>query len=116
MAGTSSAMTSEKWFDTIACSSQPPGGVLHDAKFSKLVDVEACLDETEIAGEIDVALQRGEVRQHVRIAIVIFVGEDPGEPLGRLLGDAGTDLHCLLVVRGIEIPAHNANRVLHEIR
>jgi hypothetical protein len=37
-------------------SFQPPGCVLHHAEVGTLVDVEARLDETEIAGEVDIAL------------------------------------------------------------
>src|SRR5258708_32865599 len=37
-------------------SFQPLGGVLDDAEVGKLADVEARLDETEIAGEVDIPL------------------------------------------------------------
>src|SRR5713101_4326195 len=77
-------------------SFQPLGGVLDDAEVSKFVDVEARLDETEIAGEIDIALQRREIGHHVRVAIIVLVGENPTEPLSRLLGDPRAYFHRFL--------------------
>ena len=39
-------------------------------------------------GEVDVPLQRVEVRQHVGIAIFVGLGEDPAEAFGRRLDEA----------------------------
>jgi hypothetical protein len=39
------------------------GGVLHDAKIRKSLDVEAHLYDAEIVDKIDIAVQRGKVRQ-----------------------------------------------------
>src|SRR5258708_23298431 len=66
-------------------SFQPLGGVLDDAEVGKLADVETRLDETEIAGEIDIALQCRAIGHHVRVAIVVLSGENPIGPLCRLL-------------------------------
>ena len=70
--------------------------------------------------QVDVRLQRLEIGLHVRVAVVVAVlavlGEEPLVEGGRrALADARRDLHRLLVVRGIEVPAHRADRVLHEI-
>src|SRR5580700_6006237 len=79
-----------------AWSLQPLGGLLHQTQVSEFVDVEARPHEAEIVGEVDIALQRREVGQQVAVAVVVLVGVDPTEPLGRLLGDAGANRRHLL--------------------
>ena len=56
---------------------------LDQAEISVRLDVKARSDEAEFMGEVDVLLQRVEVRQHVGIAIFVGLGEDPAEAFGR---------------------------------
>src|SRR5215469_12278190 len=47
--------------------------------------------------------------------MVILLGEDPAETLGGLLGQARSNRHDFGVVRRIEKPVGDAQRVFHEI-
>jgi hypothetical protein len=46
-------------------------GVVHQAEIGEFVNIEARFDEAEIAGHVDVALQRGEIGHHVGISIIV---------------------------------------------
>ena len=81
--------------------------LLDDRKIDVLGEVDLGLHEAEVGRHVEVLLQRLEVGQHVRVAVVVLLGEQPAEPLGRLLGDAGGDLGGLLLVVRVEIPAHD---------
>src|SRR5215469_6561726 len=82
---------------------QPLRGFLDDAEIGVRLDVDARLDEAELLHGVDVALQGRKVGQHVGIAEIVLLGEDPAEPLDRLLGDARADLHHGLMVGRVEI-------------
>src|SRR5690349_4240426 len=73
------------------------------------------MQESERLRQIDVPLQRGEVRLQLRIAVIVVPGERPTELACRLLGHARTDLLDGVVVLRVEIPADDAQGILEQI-
>src|SRR5271165_4451487 len=55
------------------------GGVLGDAEVRIFFDFERQAQETELVLQIDVRLQRVEIRQRVGIPVIISFGEDPAD-------------------------------------
>src|SRR5579862_6042460 len=96
-------------------SLQPLCRFLNDAQVRIFLHVDTRLGEAELAGKVDVLLQRVEVRHQVRIVIDVPVGESPIEGVRRTLDQIAEDLLGGLVIRGVEIPVHDAQRVFHEI-
>src|SRR5262249_12312872 len=90
-------------------------GLLGDGQVGVLLHVHRAPPEAGTARHVDVALQRGKVGQHVGVAVGVLAGEDPVEAFGRLLGHPRRDLHDLVVVLRVEIPVHDAQRILHEV-
>ncbi len=97
-------------------SFQPLRRLSHDAEVRVLRNIDRPLQEAEIALHLDVGLQRGHVGEEIGAAGIFLAGEQPvREQLGTLFGELGRDLHRLVVVLGVEIPAHHPHRVLHEV-
>src|SRR5262245_18486100 len=88
---------------------------LNQADIRVLLDVDLVFYEAEFARNINIALQRFEVRQHVWVAISILLREQPTEALRRGLRYSRRDLRDLVMVFRIEEPARDAQHVLHEI-
>lgn len=96
-------------------SLQPPCRLGDQAEIGMGADIEAGVDVAELFRHIDVALQSVEIGHHVGIAIVVVFGEQPAEAVGRLLGQPRGDRGNRVVVRGIEIPVNDPQRILQEV-
>src|ERR1700684_3434660 len=64
---------------------------------------------------VDLALHRRDIGPAVRIAVDVRLGEDEVQILARLFGHGLGDRDRLVVVGGIEEPAHRAQVILEEI-
>ena len=73
---------------------QPARGLFDHAEVGKFRDLKARRDEAEITGEVNIALQRREIGPHVRIAIIVVLGVDPGEALGKAAGPREARCAC----------------------
>src|SRR4051812_20949803 len=89
--------------------------LLDDAQVGVFLDIEIAPNKAEVARHVDVALQRRQVGHHVTIVVGIPAREQPIELRSRLFGHARRDLHRRLVIGRVEIPAHDAQRVLHKV-
>src|SRR5215469_613678 len=90
--------------------------LVNQALIGVLCDIDMRLLDAELLLDVERRLQRLDVGAVVGIAIDVFVGEDPIRPaFCRHLGELGDNLHSLVMVLRIEIPALGADPVLGEI-
>src|SRR3954454_18403696 len=84
--------------------SQTSGGLFHDAQVCVMVDHDAGFEEAQLGGGIDVVLERSQIGQTVRIAVVVLLSKEPAETLRRQLQELRCDLCHFCVILGVEIP------------
>lgn len=71
------------------------------------------LEETQIRGRIHAPLKSFQIWQTVRISVIILMGEQPAETVGRQLLRS---IFCkFVVVLWVEIPAFNSEGIFHEV-
>jgi len=74
------------------------------------------LQEAELVQQVDTRLQRADIGQAVRVAVIVVLGEKPGIELVRgLLGELRDDRDRFLVVGRIEIEMPRAQRIFEEV-
>src|ERR1700734_4322490 len=101
-ASNASSACSPRWRGSIGGAAaslfQALGGIVQKRQVGILVHVGIRVDQSKLFDERDIALERDKVRTHSRYVIIILLGEDPVEALGRLPGQARADRHHSRVV------------------
>src|SRR6185437_4309303 len=97
MAGLSSAPTRR-------FSTQPFGGFLDHAEVGIFFDIDIRVEQTDLLLQLQIALQRREIRRAVRVAILVARPEGPIHARRWRLIDAGDGGDSCLVILRIGVP------------
>src|SRR5487761_295886 len=98
---------------SISC--QPLRRFLHHAYVGIFFYVDIVLEEPDLLLELQVALQRAQIRHAVRIAILILAGEGPFHAGRRRLVESRDDVDRFFVIFRIAVPAYRPHGILEEI-
>src|SRR5262249_57364375 len=74
-------------------------------------DVNLVFHEAEFVRNVDITLQGLEVRDQVRVAIGVLLGEQPVETLGWCLRDLGGNLSYFVMIFWVKVPTRDAQHV-----